>query len=153
MTGMLLIRDYVPEDWDAIAHVHDRARLDELWLTVGVHAFRTLAETAQEEGLFDGLLRVAEQGGRVAGFIVIDEGEISWLYTDPDRYRQGIARRLLRHAISISAGEMRVCVLVGNDPALALYRAEGFEIVETRDGNLQGFDDLPARGHVLRRAG
>lgn len=151
MPGMILIRDYDPRDWDAIADVHDRARLDELWLTVGVHAFRTLAETAHCEGLFDDVLRVAELDGAVRGFIAIDAGEISWLYTDPDHYRRGIARHLLRHAIDKWAGEMRVSVLVGNDPALALYRSEGFEIIETREGNLQGFDDLPARGHVLQR--
>ncbi|RJF85894.1 GNAT family N-acetyltransferase [Sphingomonas cavernae] len=151
MPGTFLIRDYVSGDWDVIAHVHDRARLDELWLTVGVDAFRPLAEIAHDEGLFDGTLCVAVLDGVVSGFIATDAGEIAWLYTDPDLYRRGIARRLLRHAIALWEGEMRVSVLVGNDPALALYRSEGFEIVETRDGNLQCFDDFPARGHILRR--
>lgn len=151
MPGTILIRDYDPGDWDAIADVHDRARLDELWLTIGVHAFRPLDETAGAQGLFDGVLRVAELDGAVRGFIATDAGEIGWLYTDPDHYRRGIARRLLRHAIAGRAEEMRVSVLVGNDPALALYRSEGFEIVETREGNLSRLDDLHARGHVLRR--
>ncbi|WP_324275296.1 hypothetical protein [Blastococcus brunescens] len=44
------IREYRPEDWDALARAHDAARLQELAPSVGVQAFRPLAETARREG-------------------------------------------------------------------------------------------------------
>lgn len=36
---MLEIREYQPRDWDAMAVIHDRARLDELKASVGIEAF------------------------------------------------------------------------------------------------------------------
>lgn len=145
------IRPYASHDWDFLAHIHDRARLDELRLSVGLNAFRTLAQTAQGEGLFDGQLYVAEQDERIVGFIAADEGEITWLYVDPDHYRQGVGRALLRHVLITAKGGMSTSVLDGNDPALQLYLSEGFEIIETREGTLQGLDGVRARGHILAR--
>jgi hypothetical protein len=85
------IRPYADDDWDAIARIHDVARLDELRDSAGVEAFLTLAQTAENEGLFDGRLWVAEADGEVAGFVALDDDEVTWLYVDPKRYRQGAA--------------------------------------------------------------
>lgn len=51
---MINLRNYHPEDWDAIAVIHDLARLDELKVSVGVEAFLPLEATAENEGLFEG---------------------------------------------------------------------------------------------------
>jgi GNAT superfamily N-acetyltransferase len=48
------------------------------------------------------------------------EGELTWLYVEPSRHKQGIGRQLLRHAVKASEGNMSAEVLVGNEPALAL---------------------------------
>ena len=56
---MIRLRNYTPEDWDAIATIHDHARLDELRVSVGVDAFLSLEATADSEGLFDGEVWVA----------------------------------------------------------------------------------------------
>lgn len=148
---MTSIRRYAGADWAAIARVHDVARVSELTLTVGTKAFRTLEDTADEEGLFDGDLWVAEVDDATIGFVALADGEITWLYVDPTYARHGIGRALLRHAIGQGDGPFTASVLAGNEPAISLYLAEGFEIVETRDGHLQGMEDIPARGHLLRR--
>ena len=143
------IRPYDDADWDAIARIHDAARLDELRASVGTAAFLTLEQTAQGEGLFDGSVWVAEVEGEVAGFVALDGDEVTWLYVDPARYRQGVGRALLRHAVA--AGAREVSVLEGNSAALTLYVAEGFELIETRSGRLAGNEVFPATGHILRR--
>lgn len=144
-----LIRPYRAADWEAIARVHDAARLDELRDSVGVDAFLTLAQTAEGEGLFDDQLWVAEDGGVVAGFVAFDDGEVTWLYVDPARYRRGIGRALLRHAIASAGDLVEVTVLAGNRGAIALYLSEGFEIVETKTGSLVGNERFTATGHIM----
>lgn len=143
------IRRYTDDDWDAIARIHDTARLDELRNSVGVQAFLTLAQTAEQEGLFDGQLWVAETDGQVAGFVALDDDEITWLYVDPQRYRQGIGKALLRHAIAAAGPRVEVTVLDGNSAAEALYTGEGFTITETRTGPLVGNEAFTATGHIM----
>jgi GNAT superfamily N-acetyltransferase len=99
---MIQLRTYTSADWDAIAAIHDRARLDELRVSVGVEAFLSLAATAENEGLFDGEVWVACYGETVVGFIAFAEDEVTWLYVSPDHYRQGIGRKLLRVAIDVA---------------------------------------------------
>ncbi|WP_230534616.1 GNAT family N-acetyltransferase [Microvirga roseola] len=149
MREHLIIRPYREADWSAIAEAHDQAREQELRLSVGVHAFRSLAETADSEGLFAGELWVAEIKGGVAGFVAIDTPEITWLYVHPERQRAGIGRLLLRHAVSRINGRVLISALDGNVPALQLYASEGFLIKETKDGHLQGDEGVMARGHLL----
>lgn len=144
------IRPYQEADWAAISHVHDAARLDELRDSVGVAAFLSLARTAEGEGLFDGDLWVAEDDGTVAGFVALDDNEVTWLYVDPARYRRGIGRALLRHAVAAAPGPvLETTVLVGNDAALALYLSEGFVITETKTGALVGNESFTATGHIM----
>jgi ribosomal protein S18 acetylase RimI-like enzyme len=143
------IRPYEESDWDALADIHDRARVDELRLTVGEEAFLSLEDTAVDEGLFDGELWVAADEGTPAGFVAFKKGAITWLYVDPDRTRRGIGRALLRHALERCGDEVEVSVLEGNDPAIALYEGEGFVITESRAGRLVGNDSFSATGHTM----
>ncbi|MDH6229199.1 GNAT family N-acetyltransferase [Streptomyces chilikensis] len=145
------VRPYADDDWDAIARIHDAARLDELRHSVGLDAFLTLAQTAEPEGLFDGRLWVAEADGEVAGFVALDDDEVTWLYVDPQRYRQGIGRTLLRHAVAAAGPRVEVTVLDGNPAAEALYAGEGFIVTETRTGPLVGNEAFTATGHIMHR--
>ena len=149
---MLSIRAYESDDWAAIAAIHDAARLVELRLTVGEDAFLSLAETAENEGLFSGELWVATNDDRVVGFVAVRNDEITWLYVDPAHHRQGFGRALLIHAAARCGPVARTETLAGNEPALGLYRSEGFEVVETRSGRLTGNERFAATGHVLVRA-
>jgi len=119
------LRPYLPEDWERLCLIHDSARMHELRASGLAEAFLTLEQTA--------------------------EGELTWLYVDPTRYRQGIGRQLLRHAINASAGSLSTEVLVGNDTALARYLSEGFKVERRVDGKLTGNEAFSAAGYVLQR--
>ncbi len=67
-------------------------------------------------------------------------------------YKQGIGRRLLRHAIEASGGRICTEVLVGNEVALALYLSEGFQVKERVDGKLAGNESFAVSGYVLQRS-
>lgn len=86
---------------------------------------------------------VAVEDGEIVGFSTTvpsrDEdapglGEISALYVDPDRWRNGIGRRLLeesrRRMREAGFEEGLLWVLLGNQPAERLYEADGWR----RDG-------------------
>ncbi len=146
---MIQLRPYTPEDWDAIATIHDRARLDELRASVGIEAFLSLADTAESEELFAGEVWVACNETTVLGFVAFAEDEITWLYVCPDHYRRGIGRRLLQEAITRCGSAIQTSVLSGNDAALQLYLSEGFQIIETKTGKLNGNEQFPATGHIL----
>jgi ribosomal protein S18 acetylase RimI-like enzyme len=145
------LRPYSPGDWARLCVVHDAARIHELEASGLAAAFLDLEATAENEGLFDGEVVVAEVDGEVCGFVAYAEGELNWLYVDPSRYQQGIGRRLLRHAIEASGGNLSTEVLVGNEPALALYLSEGFKVLRRVDGKLTGNEAFAASGYVLQR--
>lgn len=149
MCNSLIIRPFVSTDWSRLCAIHDAARLDELRLSAGESAFLTLEQTAEGEGLFDEQLDVAEIDGVVVGFVAYSADELTWLYVDPARYRQGIGRALLRHALAGAGPTVRLEVLEGNDAALRLYLDEGFQIVERIEGRLEGNEDFAAVGLVL----
>lgn len=145
----ICIRPYATSDWERLCEIHDAARYDELRLTVGEEAFLSLEQTAESEGLFEGDLFVAEVDGRVRGFVAYTTEELTWLYSDPQIYRQGIGRALLRHALAHTNPGVRTEVLEGNEPALSLYLSEGFEITKRVEGNLEGKEAYQAVGYIM----
>ncbi len=145
------LRPYAPGDWERLCAIHDAARLRELLASGLSDAFLSLEQTAQNEGLFSGEVVVAEMEGVVCGFAAFTEDELTWLYVDPARSRQGIGRALLRYAVRASSGTISTEVLVGNEPALALYLSEGFKVLRRVDGKLAGNEAFPASGYVLQR--
>ena len=149
----LTIRPYAPDDWPRLCAVHDAARPDELRAADLADAFLTLEQTADGEGLFDGRVDVAEVDGEVQGFVAAANGELTWLYVHPTMYRRGVGRALVRHVLEGTGGAMTTEVLVGNDAALALYLAEGFEITARNDGRLVGNESFAASAYLLERPG
>ncbi|MGL4573621.1 MAG: GNAT family N-acetyltransferase [Burkholderiaceae bacterium] len=145
------VRGYQPDDWQRLCEIHDASRLDELRHSAGLAAFLTLEQTAQNEGLFDACLDVAEVAGVVQGFVAYSDDELTWLYVSPAAYRQGVGRALLRHAIDRAGDVLNTEVLEGNAPALQLYLAEGFTLVERVEGRLAGNETFAATGFVLQR--
>ncbi|XLZ67804.1 GNAT family N-acetyltransferase [Massilia sp. SR12] len=146
------IRPYQTTDWQAICRVHDAARVFELEASGLADAFLTLAETGAQEGLFDATLLVAEVDGAVVGFAGYTDQEVTWLYVDPARFRQGIGRALVDAVLRAAGKPLALDVLTGNAAALALYRAAGFTITETISGKLAGNEQFAASAHVLRSA-
>ena len=148
---MIDIRPYKSTDWSRLCEIHDASRLDELGLTVGTDAFLTLEQTADNEGLFDDKLFVAEVDNIVQGFVAYSDEELTWLYVDPKFYRKGTGRALVRHAVADSAATLGIEILEGNMPALKLYLSEGFKVIKRVEGRLEGNEDFAAAGLVLRR--
>ena len=146
------IRPYHAADWARLCEIHDAARLDELGQTVGKDAFLTLEQTAENDGLFDNQLFVADVDQKIRGFIAYSEEELAWLYVDPPFYRRGVGRALVRHAVAQAGPDMAIEVLEGNAPALALYLSEGFTVAERVEGKLAGNESHAAVGFVLKRA-
>jgi [ribosomal protein S18]-alanine N-acetyltransferase len=105
-------------------------------------------------------LYVLEDNGRVVSFIVlavvVGEGEILTLATDPDVQGRGFARRLLESVIA----ELRVEgqeslfleVAIDNAAALALYSACGFERAGLRKAYYSRNSGPPVDGYILRLA-
>lgn len=145
------IRPYQAADWARLCEIHDAARLDELGQTVGKDAFLTLEQTAENEGLFDNRLFVADVDQKIRGFVAYSEDELAWLYVDPPFYRRGVGRALLQHAVAQAGPDMMIEVLEGNAPALALYLSEGFAVAKRVEGKLAGNESHAAVGLVLRK--
>lgn len=144
------IRPYESIDWSRVCEIHDASRLDELSLTVGTNAFLPLEQTADSKGLFDDKLVVAEVDGVVRGFVAYSDAELTWLYVDPQFYKKGVGRALVRHAVANSTSAMELELLEGNTPALKLYLSEGFRVIKRIEGKLEGNEDFAAVGLLLR---
>lgn len=143
------IRTYEAADWPRICAIHDAARHDELAAAGLSEAFLTLEQTYENEALFGGDVAVAELRGEVVGFAACTADELTWLYVDPGRYRQGIGRALLRHALAAAPGRVSTEVLAGNEAALAFYLSQGFRVVRKAEGRLVGNETFPASAFVL----
>lgn len=149
---MRTIRNYRPEDWEAIQQIHDSARKMELALAGLDDAFLPLSIAAEREDLFDypGLF-VAEEDGQVAGFLACNEEELAWLYVAPDKMRRGIGRSLSLHALEQFPGITSIEALRGNEPARKLYESLGFEVKEIVRGKMPGNEAFAVEVYVLER--
>ena len=105
-------------------------------------------------------LYVLEEGGQVVSFVllavVVGEGEILTLATDPDMQGRGLGRRLLEGVIAELRSEGQEAlfleVAVDNTAALALYKSCGFERAGLRRAYYSRRIGPPVDGHILRLA-
>lgn len=74
--------------------------------------------------------------GYLTGWLLYEELHIANLAVHPDFRRRGVARKLLHHALAwgIEQGAEKALLEVraSNQPALDLYRGEGFHLIATR---------------------
>jgi [ribosomal protein S18]-alanine N-acetyltransferase len=112
---------------------------------------------ARERG--DGAGRLVGYGGiAVVAGPPAAEAEIHTIGVHPDRQGRGVGRRLLtgllRHADELGA-TVFLEVRTDNEPALRLYRAEGFELVGVRRNYYQasGADAYTMRRRARARSG
>lgn len=115
-------------------------------------AFLPLAEAAEREGLFDYSVNVATLNDRVVGFVAYSDDELAWLYVDPALTRRGIGTELIRYVLDKTAARpLSAEVLVGNLPALQLYRHMGFEITATKTGKMPGNESFAMMVHCMQK--
>ena len=146
----IIIRDYMQQDWSRIEEIHNSARKIELHLAGLDDAFVPLAKAAINEGLFDYTVCVALINDNVVGFVAFSEDEIAWLYVDPNSVRQGVGKSLIMHVIE-NTTHRPLEVLVGNNPALHLYEAMGFETTETCSGLMPGNESFKVTVHCMQQ--
>lgn len=82
---------------------------------------------------------VAREGGSLVGYAglarVGDEAEVHTLAVDPVHQGRGIGRALLRELLDHAVGTtVFLEVRTDNEPAITLYRSEGFVVTGTRRG-------------------
>lgn len=143
------IRKYHEPDWTRICEIHDLARLDELKGAGLVDAFLPLTIAAERENLFSYNLLVAEMDDGVVGFIAFDDDEIAWLYVDPQCYRKGVGKALVKAAIDSNTEPYFIEVLVGNDTALNFYKSCGFQEIGKASGQMPGNEKFEVTVHEL----
>ena len=82
-------------------------------------------------------LWVAELGGEVAGFMVLDGDMIEALFVDPARHGQGVGSALVAHALTL-APQARVDANEQADNAVGFYLAKGFERIGRSECDNEG---------------
>ena len=107
---------------------------------------RDISDTITHEGA---MCFTATEGGRVVAYvigrIIPPEGEMYRVAVVPERRQRGVGYRLLDYAMKTSRGKGLETAFLEvrskNLPALALYRAYGFEKVGLRKGYYKNPDD------------
>lgn len=136
---MIIYRDFKDEDWHAICRIHDRARPYELKGSCDPRAFIPIEQDPEVEDLKRSQKFVACDGDAIVGFSSIDGTCVSFLYVDPDYYRQGIGRKLLQIAVDAIGPGAWTIVLHNNKHAIGLYESEGFKEVHRFDSDNAGY--------------
>jgi GNAT superfamily N-acetyltransferase len=125
------VRTARPAEKAALEALQRRSSLHEPMYRAQLEAHPDAIELPAEQ-IAAGLVRVAEQGGAIAGFSVLleragDACELDGLFVEPDRMRTGVGRRLVEDAKGLARerGASRIDV-VANPQAVAFYAAVGF---------------------------
>jgi [ribosomal protein S18]-alanine N-acetyltransferase len=118
-------------------------------------AIAEIQRASREAAAWDPLdfdCNVAEEGGRVVGFLVTrqvapDEREILNLAVHPEYRRCGIAKSLLGRAMEVARGHWFLEVRESNAAAISLYRSLGFEAA----GRRENYYSAPAEAAIVMR--
>lgn len=139
----VMVREYLPEDFEKIEKIHDAARKEELRFAKLQQAFLPFSVAAERENFFDYKICTAILYGKVVGFAAYSEDELAWLYVDSAYFRRGIGRALVEYVLAHTSRPVWVEVLSGNVPAESLYRSVGFEKSEICSGKMPGNEKFP----------
>lgn len=132
-----------PDHLDDVKALLDISFGDSAWSS---ESLRSQTEKA------DSRCTVAVEDDRIVGFLafeqIVDEGSIVEVAVHPDYRRQGIARHLIRSAITDnSLKEIYLEVRESNSPAIRLYESLGFERIGTR----KNYYDAPKEDAAIYR--
>ncbi len=136
----MIIRNYVKKDWDNICNIFDRAKPDEMRGSCNLKAIKPLKEDDNFIQLFSNShIFVAEADGNTVGFAGYSGALIAWLMVDPDYYRKGIGRELLKTVLDCVGDKAYLYVAKYNEPAKGMYFSTGFKIVDAFSGRYNGY--------------
>lgn len=142
-----VLRDATSSDADAIATLFLAARRTAMpWLPT-VHTDEETRWWIANVLLRDFRVRIADVGGMVAGFAVVEDGWLNHLYVAPAHQGTGVGSGLLDDAKRMSGAALQLYVFQRNQHARAFYLRRGFVEVTFGDGsgNEEGEPDLVMR--------
>lgn len=88
-------------------------------------------------------VRVADDGGAVAGILVLEDDWIDQLYVDPDHTGRGVGGRLMAVAKAQRAAGLRLWTFAANVRARRFYERHGFvPTASTAGDNEEGAPDV-----------
>jgi ribosomal-protein-alanine N-acetyltransferase len=128
------IRDLAPGDLDGVMAIEQES-FPTPWS-------RALFEEEIGRRFSDAIVVVGEPGGEVAGYAICwtvgEESHLLNIAVRPEARNRGVGRSLLRECIrrSALAGGRRIYLEVrpSNEPAIRMYRRDGFRFVGVRKG-------------------
>lgn len=130
-----------PADIPAVAALFARSRAAAL-------PFLPVLHTAEQDLLFfggylsRGTITLAEEQGRLLGFVAETPGWIDHLYLEPDMRGRGIGTRLL-DGVKSRQDRLELWCFEQNAPACGFYAAQGFMKVRRTPGdNEEGLPDI-----------
>ena len=126
------LRPAEPTDTEAIVGVFQAAR------SAALPYLPVLHDHAEDLAFFGatvarGGVTVAEESGAVVAFLVLTDSRVDHLYVRPDRRRHGLGSTLLR-AAQAQRPALDLWVFQRNTDAIAFYKAHGFAIAESTEG-------------------
>jgi len=128
MPDTILIRDYRPEDFDAVTilwRVSREKSLPEFQRAKG-HFFHEDQDYFREHVLKDNRVWVVEMDHHPVAFMAMNNEFIDQLYVQPDYQMRGIGTMLLDYARQLSPDHVWLYTLQANVNARAFYEKNGF---------------------------
>ncbi|MGB3623473.1 MAG: N-acetyltransferase [Ketobacter sp.] len=146
----MIIRNYTPSDFEAVARVYNESKPDEFYGEDNVFSYVPLAQDKPMMKLFhDSNILVCEVDNLV-GFGGHFNKSISWLFVSSEHRNKGIASNFLEHLINDTKGHLSLTVAKSNKRARRLYQRHGFTIEKEFNGIFQGKNILVCRYGLAR---
>lgn len=121
-------------DAPAIAALYTRVRARELAFLPTLHPAEDDVVFFRETAMPRNTVWVAEEEGRIVGFIAWHGIEVDCLYVDADRLGRGIGTMLLRLAMA-DQPRLELWAFAKNRRALTFYARHGFRVLYETDGS------------------
>lgn len=128
MSENFFIRDYRPEDFDAVTILWRISREKSLpsFQNAKGHFFYEDQDYFRDHILKENKVCVAENGQRPVAFMAMKDEFVDQLYVHPDYQNHGIGKTLLNYARKLSPEHVWLYTLQINLNARAFYEKNGF---------------------------
>ena len=141
-----MIREYCPNDWEAVSDIYDLAKPDEMRGVVPTDSIIPLSSNPAMLTLFEeSKILVFELEGVVAGFGGCRNQTITYLFVHPEHRRKGVASLLVVAMLNVLEGEAKLNVAKKNVSAYQLYSRLGFVTETEFEGQYNGYPCEVAR--------
>lgn len=130
----IALRRATLDDAPAIAALYTRVRAVALAFLPVLHAAEDDVIFFRDTAMPRNTVWVAEDAGRIVGFVAWHGGEVDCLYVDADHLGRGIGTMLLRLAMD-DQPRLELWAFAKNTRALAFYRKHGFRALYETDGS------------------